>query len=88
MKHHHFRKEWQELVQGVLVRRVLTYCGLEWMSEKPEGTEFEGPPNESAVDHCRRCLTSKRRDKGDEYMLKHGYPLLDHPLRGIHVCKS
>jgi hypothetical protein len=52
------------------------------MSEKPEGTEFESPPNQSAVDHCRRCLTSKRRDKGDEYMLKHGYPLLDHPLRG------
>ncbi len=83
MKHHHFRKEYKELVQGLFVRKVVTYCGMMFCTEAPETQDYSAPPNESAIDHCRRCLIGKRKAKGDEYMLKHGYPLITHPHKGV-----
>lgn len=83
MKHHHFRHEWQELIGGMFCRQIVTYCGQQWMSELPAGTPSEPPPHAlKASDHCRRCLIAKRKDKGDDYMKAHGYPLIDHPLKG------
>jgi hypothetical protein len=90
MKLHHFRKEWHELVQGKTVRRLLTYCGQAWFSDKPDGTEFESAPHAPetyAPEHCRRCLQSKRIAKGDRYMVAHGLPLLVHPLED-HVLRK
>lgn len=67
-------------------RYVRYFCGMRGFTEilTPPTDEKELAPEDAAkLDHCKKCLRAKRRIKGDEFMIKHGYPLLDpRRLRG------
>lgn len=52
---------------------VFYYCGKQ-MIKGEEYTPFESEQKAGRSRHCLRCLYSKQRKMGREYMKSHGYP--------------
>lgn len=74
----------------------ISYCGV--CTHHNQGMVFQRSVSiteelpkeflEGSLDHCKRCLRIKRLEKGDEYMEKHGYPLVGSLSRGTKNQQS
>ncbi len=85
-KIHHIRHEHRIRQPGLGHVRVTSYwCGMYIRSlvDRPDEILPESAPPTPDNAHCRRCLVSMRRKKGDGYIIEHGLPLIAFPLKGV-----
>jgi hypothetical protein len=84
---HHDRTEFEERhpYHG-RVTYVTYHCGKTMI--KGQEVPFEQLTTQEKVaftaeraNHCKRCLYGKRKEKGDQYMIEHGYPLVKRERR-------